>query len=90
MIVQINENQILWETEKAYLIKFPNSKTWKFWVGKKLIQQNMKHYNMYVFDGMEIKLFSDAGNKKIINSDTFLEAFGFDMDMSIKDDLIDN
>ena len=78
--VRINKNQVLWKTKKAVLVKFPRSNTWKFWVPKKLLQENQKGLIMLLPDSMEIKLISDAGSHKHISHDEFLERFGFSFD----------
>lgn len=88
--VDIHNNQIIWETAKAYLIKMPKSKVWKFWISKKLVKEHGKMYRMLVWEDMVIETFSDAGNKKRLNSEEFLEAFGFDMDFDLEDELIDD
>lgn len=87
--VRILENQIVWETEKAYLVKVPKSKKWKFWVSKKLLQRNKKSYMMALWDDMKIKLISDAGNEKMIDVYDLMELFGFNWDNSVIDDLLD-
>ncbi|MBU5669474.1 hypothetical protein KQI68_06435 [Peptoniphilus sp. MSJ-1] len=87
--VRILKNQVVWETDKAFLVKFPKTR-WKFWVGKKLMQPNQNSYIMMVWDNMKIKLISAAGNSKEITSDDFLEQYGFDLDNDVIEDLEDD
>lgn len=87
--VRVMPNQIIWETEKAYLIKVPKSNRWKFWVPKKLMQWNKNSYMMAIFSDRKIKLFSDAGNQKLVDPEDFMSLFGFDWDNTIVDDLLD-
>lgn len=87
--IRILPNQIVWETEKAYLIRLPRSR-WKMWASKKICQRNQKSYLLLICDSMEIEVISDAGNKKKLTSDQLMSRFGFDMDYEIIGDLVDD
>lgn len=86
--VRLLENLIVWETDKAYLFRFPKSR-WKFWASKKLIQWRGKSMIMLVFDDMTFKLISDAGSEKVIDVDEFLKRFGMDTSYDPLEDLKD-
>lgn len=64
MKIAVNENQIEYETDRAYLIKMPNSKK-KFWFPKSLVSYIGKHFVLQLFGDMKITIFDKTSSKKV-------------------------
>ena len=64
MKIAVNENQIEYETDKAYLIRMPDSKK-KFWFPKSLTCYIGKRLSLKLFDNMEITIFDKTSSMKM-------------------------
>jgi hypothetical protein len=64
MRIRVNDNQIEYETDKAYLIKMPNSNK-KFWFPKSLSSYIGRHFVLQLFDDMKITIFDKSSSKKV-------------------------
>ena len=90
MIINFNSNLILWETDKAYLVKLPKT-DYQFWVSKKLCKIYGKSgymVRMFVPENFEVKIQKTGKSKfnkfdiideKILNYKEFIKYFGFDL-----------
>ena len=64
MRISVNDNQIEYETDRAYLIKMPNSKK-KFWFPKSLVSYIGKHFVLQLFGDMKITIFDKTSSMKM-------------------------
>ena len=100
MRISVNDNQIEYETDRAYLIKMPNSNK-KFWFPKSLSSYIGRHFVLQLFDDMKITIFDKTSSMKMnatylkdyfpnINDEYYLrveEPKKLDKEVKIPDDL---
>ncbi|MBM6876122.1 hypothetical protein [Fusobacterium mortiferum] len=96
MIIKFNSNLILWETEKALLVKLPKT-DYQFWITKKLVKfygKSSYQVNMFVPEGFQVKIQkmgkgqynkNTVIEEKILNYNEFIKYFGFDLNEEIED-----
>lgn len=96
MIIKFNSNLILWETEKALLVKLPKT-DYQFWVPKKLCKSYGKNgysISMFVPEGFEVKaqkMGKGSYNKNVVIAEMnlkysdFISYFGYEEPEEIKD-----
>lgn len=100
--ITIRMNQIEWETDRAYLIKIPDS-NYKLWFPKKYTQfENSRQtkIRMLINSDNKYKIFKNGqgkyNNRKIVSekeilSDELLYMFGYEeVQEDIIDDLLDD
>lgn len=96
--ISANTNLILWETERAFLLKLPKTK-FKFWISKKLVRVYENQITFLIPDNFEVKVFKNGEGKwnsreiieeKILNRIEFLEHFGWNFNNDIIEDLRDD
>lgn len=98
--VSASSNLILWETERAYLLRLPKTK-YKFWISKKLARTSADYgykINMIIPSDFEVRIFKNGEGKynkkevideRVISIEEFLKQFGLDLNNDILEDLID-
>lgn len=77
MKLLINANQVKYDTGKAFLIKIPRTKGWKFWMPAKLVYRNRDGHSksVYIPDDMEIHCVDGKGKKFEIDTEQLASYF---------------
>ena len=96
--ISANTNLILWETERAFLLKLPKTR-FKFWISKKLVRVYENQIIFLIPDDFRVRVFKSGEGKwnnrkiveeKILSRVEFLEYFGWDFNNEIIEDLRDD
>lgn len=77
MKIEINVNQVKYDTGKAMLITIPRTKSWKFWMPSSLVYANRDGFSMsvYVPESMDIHCVDKNGKKFEMPADQLTSYF---------------